>query len=326
MKLDKIALEEHWESPDFAATGDPKFIDELYFAEVQRRLKDVDQRIEDMDRCGIDISILSLTQPGIEGIANAKQAIEMARKMNDHVANKLVARHPKRLKAFACVPLQDPEAAAQELERAVTQLGCVGVLINGYSNVGDENTAQYLDESQVQPFWDRVSALKVPVYLHPRNPLPNQRRIYDGYAGLIGASWGFGVETATHSVRLMLSGLFDRYPDLTAILGHLGEGLTFTLPRLDHRLRHLKAVSHGPHKLPPTEYFRRNFCVTTSGVFRTQALINALLELGSDRILFSVDYPYETMQEISSWFDSCSIGETDREKIGNSNARRLFRL
>src|SRR5690349_11724364 len=108
MKLDKIALEEHWESPDFAATGDPKFIDELYFAEVQRRLKDVDQRIEDMDRCGIDISILSLTQPGIEGIANAKQAIEMARRMNDHVANKLVARHPKRLKAFACVPLQDP--------------------------------------------------------------------------------------------------------------------------------------------------------------------------------------------------------------------------
>lgn len=326
MTVRKIAIEEHWESDEFATAGDPKFSADGYMAEVRRRLRDVDQRVEHMDQAGIDVSILSLTQPGIEGLVDTKQAIEMARRMNDYVANHLVTRHPGRFRAFACVPLQDPEAAARELDRAVKDLGCVGALINGWSNIGDENTAQYLDEPQVLPFWDQVNALNVPIYLHPRSPLPNQQRIYQGYPGLIASAWAFGVETSTHAVRLILSGLFDRHPNLTVLLGHLGEGLTFTLPRLEHRLRHQGPRSHGAHKLAPTEYFRRNFFVTTAGVFRTQALLNVMLELGSDRILFSVDYPYETMEEIASWFDTCSIGENDREKIGHGNARALFRL
>ncbi|MCY8535108.1 amidohydrolase family protein [Bacillus vallismortis] len=322
----KIALEEHWESPDFPATGSHNFTDDEYFNAVQKRLQEFENRIEDMDRNGIQTSILSLTQPGIEGITDPERAVKLAKQMNDHAAEFFVSKHPDRFKAFAAVPLQDPEEAAKELERAVNELGFVGALINGYSNIGDENNAQYLDEPQVRPFWEKAAQLKVPVYLHPRIPLPNQQRIYKGYEGLLGSAWGFGFETATHAIRLMLSGLFDEYPDLTVILGHLGEGLPFTLPRVEHRLRHQRPETHGNHQKAPTEYLRKNFYLTTSGVFRTQALIDTLLEVGSDRILFSVDYPYETMEEISSWFDQCPISETDRYKIGTENAAKLFQL
>ncbi|MFH0348159.1 amidohydrolase family protein [Bacillus vallismortis] len=322
----KIALEEHWESPDFPATGSHNFTDDEYFSAVQKRLQEFENRIEDMDRNGIQTSILSLTQPGIEGITDPKRAVKLAKQMNDHAAEFFVSKHPDRFKAFAAVPLQDPEEAAKELERAVNELGFAGALVNGYSNIGDENNAQYLDEPQVRPFWEKAAQLKVPVYLHPRIPLPNQQRIYKGYEGLLGSAWGFGFETATHAIRLMLSGLFDEYPDLTVILGHLGEGLPFTLPRVEHRLRHQRPETHGNHQKAPTEYLRKNFYLTTSGVFRTQALIDTLLEVGSDRILFSVDYPYETMEEISSWFDQCPISETDRYKIGTENAAKLFQL
>ncbi|MEI1420430.1 amidohydrolase family protein [Bacillus cabrialesii] len=322
----KIALEEHWESPDFPATGSHNFTDDEYFSAVQKRLQEFEKRIEDMDRNGIQTSILSLTQPGIEGITDPDRAVKLAKQMNDHAAEFFVAKHPDRFKAFAAVPLQDPEEAAKELERAVNELGFVGALVNGYSNIGDENTAQYLDEPQVRPFWEKAAQLQVPVYLHPRIPLPHQQRIYEGYEGLLGSAWGFGFETATHAIRLMLSGLFDEYPDLTVILGHLGEGLPFTLPRVEHRLRHQRPETHGNHKKAPTEYLRNNFYLTTSGVFRTQALIDTLLEVGSDRILFSVDYPYETMEEISSWFDQCPISETDRYKIGTENAAKLFQF
>ena len=323
---EKVALEEHWESAEFPATGSHDFTADDYFAEAQRRLREVDQRVEDMDKNGIGISILSLTQPGIEGVTDAGEAVELARRMNDHAAEKLVARHPTRLRAFAAVPLQDPERAAEELERCVRQLGFVGALVNGYSNIGDEDTARYLDEPEVEPFWQCVEDLGVPVYLHPRIPLPSQQRMYEGYEGLLGSAWGFGVETATHAMRLMLSGLFDRHPSLTVILGHLGEGLPFTLPRTEHRLRHQRPETHGKHRKPPTHYLRENFYVTTSGVFRTQTLLDTLLELGSDRILFSVDYPYESMYELAPWFDACPISDNDRRKIGKTNADGLFKL
>ncbi|MEV1170450.1 amidohydrolase family protein [Nonomuraea sp. NPDC049784] len=309
-----------------SATGSHDFTAKDYFDEVQRRLQEVDQRVEDMDRNGIGISILSLTQPGIEGITDSRKAVDMARRMNDHAAENLVARHPERLRAFAALPLQDPEKAAEELERAVRDLGFVGALVNGYSNIGDENSAQYLDEPQVEPFWARVEQLGVPVYLHPRIPLPDQQRIYQGYEGLLGSAWGFGVETATHALRLILSGLFDRHPGVNVILGHLGEALPFTLPRVEHRLRHQRRETHGVHEKPPTEYLRNNFYLTTSGVFRTQTLLDTLLEVGADRVLFSVDYPYESMDELSPWFDQCPISENDRVKIGRSNSEKLFRL
>lgn len=127
-------------------------------------------------------------------------------------------------------------------------------------------------------------------------------------------------------MRLILSGLFDRFPKLTVILGHLGEALPFTLPRLESRLRHAAPQSHGKYALPPTEYLRRNFYITTAGAFRTQALLDTMLEVGSDRILYSADYPYESMHEAAAWFDNCPISENDRLKIGRTNAAKLFNI
>jgi gamma-resorcylate decarboxylase len=188
------------------------------------------------------------------------------------------------------------------------------------------NTAQYLDEAPVWDFWARVEALGVPVYLHPRSPLPNQRRVYEGYSVLADSPWGFGAETAIHTLRLILSGLFDRFPRLRIILGHLGEGLPFLLPRVESRLRHMSEKVRGKQQKPVTFYLRENFYVTTAGHFRTQALIDTLLEIGPGRLLFSVDYPYETVQEQTDWFDSLPISETDRRKIGRENALDLVRL
>ena len=322
----KIALEEHYECPEFAATGTHEFVDEKYFAEVTKHLHNADLRLEMMDRNGIETSILSLTQPGIEEISDPRKAIGLAERVNDYAADKYLVKHPDRFRVFGALPLQDPNAAAKELKRAVKDLGFAGALINGYSNIGGENTAQYLDEPQVLPFWRKVSELNVPVYLHPRIPLPNQQRIYQGYPGILGSAWGFGLETATHAVRLMLSGLFDELPNLSVILGHCGEGLPFMLPRLEHRLRHQARGSHGKHKLLPTEYLRKNFFLTTSGVFRSQTLLNTLLEVGGDRVLFSVDSPYESMDEVAPWFDSCPISDNDRQKIGRDNSFKLFKL
>lgn len=332
---DKIALEEHFFLPSFEAYGadgsacdgaakahnyDPK-----YFVSVQKGLGDIKLRLEDMDRCGIERMILSLTQPGIQGIPDRGIAVDTAKRMNDDLAA-IVAAHPNRFAGFAAVALQDVQAAGDELERAVSQLGFKGALINGYSNFGDLDTAQYLDEPPVWDFWARVAALGVPVYLHPRSPLPSQRRIYEGYPVLADSPWGFGAETAMHTLRLILSGLFDRFPRLRIILGHLGEGLPFLLPRVEHRLRHMSPEVRGKQLKPVTFFLRENFYLTTAGAFRTQALIDTLLEIGSDRVLFSVDSPYETAQEHSDWFDSLPISETDRSKIGRLNALQLMRL
>jgi gamma-resorcylate decarboxylase len=331
----KIALEEHFYLPSFEAYGadgaaldgasKAHNYDQKYFTTVQQRLADVNSWIDDMDRGGIERMVLSLTQPGIQGIPNRKIAVDTAKRMNDDLAQ-IVAANPKRFSGFAAVPLQDVRAAGDELERAVSQLGFKGALINGYTNIGDANTAQYLDEAPVWDFWARVEALGVPVYLHPRSPLPNQRRVYEGYPVLVDSPWGFGAETAIHTLRLMLSGLFDRFPRLQIILGHMGEGLPFMLPRVEARLRHMTAQVRGKQQKPVTSYLRENFYVTTAGNFRSQALLDTLLEIGAERLLFSVDYPYETVQEQVEWFDGLGISETDRRRIARENALALLRL
>lgn len=323
----KIVLEEHvttplnnslWDSSaEVARNG------KAYMNDVERRLLETEQRIAEMDRCGIDIAVLSLTTPGAQSILDTATAIDFAIQTNDQIAENFVSMHPDRFRAFATVALQSPRAAADELQRAVTSLGFQGALINGYTGTAD--TARYLDEAPVWEFWERVAQLDVPVYLHPREPLPSQRRIYEGYSSLVGSAWGFAHETATHAIRLMLSGLFDKYPNLTIVLGHLGEGLPLMLPRLEHRLRmQQNGEGLGSAKRPISDYFSRNFYLTTSGHFHTKGLLDAISEIGVDRVLFSVDYPYESMATASEWFDAALISENDREKIGRTNALRLF--
>jgi gamma-resorcylate decarboxylase len=195
----KIALEEHFYLSSYEAYGaDGSVLDGAgkaanylpdFFASVQKGLSDVKLRLEEMDRGGIERMVLSLTQPGIQGIPDHKIAIDTAKRMNDELAL-MVEAHPKQFLGFAAVPLQDVRAAGDELERAVSKLGFKGALINGYSNIGDMNTAQYLDEAPVWDFWARVDALGVPVYLHPRPPLMSQRRAYEGYEVLADSPWG----------------------------------------------------------------------------------------------------------------------------------------
>ena len=326
---DKWALEEHlstaqnnemWNSSGEAARNGKQYMDY-----VESHLLDADERIQIMDATGIERTILSLTSPGIQSITDLELAVKVARDTNDLVREMFVDRRPDRLSMFACLPTQDGAAAAAELRRAVGELGAVGALINGYTNVGDANTGRYLDDELYEPLWAAVEQLGVPVYLHPREPLPAQQAIYAGYESLVGSAWGFAHETATHAVRLMLCGLFDRHPGVQVILGHLGEGLPALLPRLEHRLSKQKhGVGLGAALRPVSEYFSANFYATTSGHFHTRTLFNTIAELGVDRVMFSADYPYETMEEAAAWFDASLLSPNDEQKIGRENARRLF--
>jgi 2,3-dihydroxybenzoate decarboxylase len=245
----------------------------------------------------------------------------MARIANDVLAE-AIAKHPGRFAGFAALPMQDPDAAALELERCVEKLGFVGALVNGYSQIGDSETCVYYDAPQYRPLWGLFERLDVPFYLHPREP--SERKAYAGHPWLVGPAYGFGAETGLHALRLAGSGLFDAYPKLTVILGHLGEGLPFNLYRIDERIRW--SPLGYPAKKQISEYFAENFFITTAGNFRTQALMNCILEVGSDRILFSTDYPFEELTEAAVWFDGADISEHDRRKIGRENARALFRL
>jgi predicted TIM-barrel fold metal-dependent hydrolase len=214
--------------------------------------------------------------------------------------------------------MQDPAAAAREAERAVGELGFRGVLVNGYSD-----GVPYYDHERYLPFWEAMAALGVPFYLHPRNPLESQREIYAGRPELLGPTWAFGVETATHALRLIVSGLFDRFRGLTIVLGHLGEGLPFQTHRLEERLRRRAGVAL---ERLPTEVLRENFYVTVSGNYHTASLVGVLLELGADRVMFAADHPFEDIADGASWIDTVSISEGDRAKIARGNAARLLGL
>jgi len=317
----KIALEEHFV---LAETIDTSYAVRDLPPATRNRILDLGSgRIADMDRGGIDICILSLTAPGVQGIPQVKEAIAQARRTNDYLAEN-IAKNPKRLKGFATLPLQDPEAAAQELTRCVRELGFCGALVNGFSQVGEGDSALYYDLPQYRPFWATVQELDVPFYLHPRDPLSARQPCYEGYRWLAGSPWGFAVETSIHALRLMASGLFDEYPKLKVIVGHLGEGLSFGIWRVDNRIRRGSGTPKA--KLPMSQYLRENFYITTSGNFRTQALTNVILEVGADRVLYSVDYPYEDVVEAREWFDQASISEFDRSKIARANAQKLFHL
>jgi predicted TIM-barrel fold metal-dependent hydrolase len=317
----KIALEEHFVFSEtleasYGAPGSPQF---------QLQLEEIDVgRIAEMDRGGIELCILSLVGPGIQAIPDVPKAIAIARHANDHLAEH-IAKHPKRFKGFAALPLQDPQAAAKELTRCVKELGFCGALVNGFSQVGESDSAIFYDLPQYRAFWETVQALDVPFYLHPRSPLPTHQYAYEGHAWLTGSVWGFTAETSIHALRLMGSGLFDEYPKLKVILGHLGEGLPCSIWRIDNRISRTLA-SRPKAKLPIGQYLRENFYITTSGNFRTQTLTEVMLEVGADRILYSVDYPFEDMALAATWFDHTSISDADRSKIASGNARQLFRL
>jgi gamma-resorcylate decarboxylase len=233
-------------------------------------------------------------------------------------------RHPKRFSGFAALPMQDPDAAARELERCVKQLGFQGFLVNGFCQIGTEDNVAYYDADQYCDFWKAAAALKKPFYMHPRDPLLKREPIYEDNPWLTGPTWAFAVETSIHALRLMGSGLFDRHPELQMILGHFGEGIPFNIWRIDHILRKGRRGMRAEREIG--DYLRSNVYLTTSGNFRTPTLLSSMLEMGSDRIMFSVDYPFEKHEDAATWFDAVHISENDRQKIGRDNALKLFNL
>lgn len=321
----KIALEEHFAIPE-TLQDSAGFVPDVYWDELKARLLDMqERRIREMDAHGIEMMLPSLNAPAIQAIPDPRQAYEIAQRANDFLAGE-VAKRPDRFRGLAALPMQDPEAATRELTRCVRDLGFCGALVNGFSQVDDPQNATYYDLPQYRPFWAEVERLGVPFYLHPRNPLPQHARIYDGHPWLLGPTWAFAQETAVHALRLMACGLFDEHPNLKIVLGHLGEGLPYSMWRVDNRNAWVKAPKGYPAKRPLGDYFRENFYITTSGNFRTQSLIDAMLEIGSDHILFSTDWPFENIDHAADWFDSCTISELDRLKIGRTNTMKLFKL
>ena len=321
----KIALEEHFAIPD-TLMDSAGFVPQNYWVELQKRLLDIQEmRVAQMDQHGIERMILSLNAPAVQAISDTSRAIEIARRANDFLAEQC-AKRPDRFSGFAALPLQDPDAASEELNRCVKELGFVGALVNGFSQVGDGQSPLYYDLPQYRPFWAEVAKLDVPFYLHPRNPLAQDSRCYEGHPWLMGPTWAFAQETAVHALRLMGSGLFDEHPNLRIILGHMGEGLPYMMWRIDNRNAWVKVKPNYPAKRRISDYFNENFYLTTSGNFRTQTLVDAMLEISSDRILFSADWPFENIDHAAEWFDNTTISETDRHKIGRSNAAKLFKL
>ncbi|MFD4599421.1 amidohydrolase family protein [Streptomyces sp. NPDC058464] len=319
MKL--IALEEHFVTPALVGHGasSASIAEPHVWAEASRRLLDLtEERLDRMDAAGLDMQVLSLNSPGIQAETDPAAAVRQATTVNDFLAG-VIAEHPDRFSGFAALPLQDPKAAADELERAVTQLGLRGALVNAHTQ------GRYLDDPALRVVWERAEHLDVPLYLHPANGV-DTADVFSGHPELVGPMWSWGIDTATHVLRLIFGGVFDDFPAAKLLLGHMGEGLPFALWRMDSRWGF-----HAHHGIElkrgnPSEYLRHNLYVTTSGVCSAPPLLAALLSLGADHILFGTDYPFEDIGTATEFLRSAPISEADRTKIAHRNAELLLGL
>jgi 2,3-dihydroxybenzoate decarboxylase len=322
MTSQTIALEEHYLDPEvsrhFAEPGP-----EARAPALKERLYDTGAlRIKEMDEAGIDVQVLSHGAPATQRLTG-ELAVKVAREANDRL-RETVRNSSGRFEGFAVLPTAEPAAAADELERAVTKLGFKGAMIHGLT--GPTGSGRFIDEKPFWPIFERARALDVPLYMHPAVPHPAVVEAYykdyiRDYPGFLTAGWGFTVETATQGIRLVLSGVFDRYPGLKIILGHLGESLPFSLWRID-----MGIAKQGGRATPFRDTFRSHFWVTTSGNFSTPALLCCVMELGADRILFSVDYPFVPNPPGTKWMADVPFSPEDRDKILGGNAKQLLRL
>lgn len=315
----KIALEEHFMAPGFDEyEGDVKYMmtPEAYREFAIRLPEFAELRLETMDQAGIDVCVLSQTSPGLQIEKDTPKAIRKAQEVNDFLALE-IQKHPSRFAGFAHLPLQDPKAAVKELNRCVKELGFRGALVNGHTN------GVYLDDQRFVPFWEALSELDVPLYLHPASSFDTPH-MFEGHPELIGPTWGWTVETATHALRLIVSGLFDRHPGLKIILGHMGEALPFMLWRFDSRWQ----ISKHSKKLDKSlsQYVRENVVITTSGACDSAPLLCSIEAIGADNVLFSTDYPFESALIASEFIEKAPISEDVRKKICYENAQRLLKL
>lgn len=321
----KIAFEEHMAIEETLGDTKPFAGESGRLDEFNKEIMDVDaMRLEAMDRTGIEYALLSLNAPGVQAILDTDRAIEVARKGNDKMAE-AAAKHPKRFGGLAALPMQDPDAASAELTRCVKELGFKGAMVNGFTQRGDPETVLYYDFPEFRSFWATVSELDVPFYLHPRMQIPSRAENYEGHPWLMSSPWGFAAETALHSLRLCGSDLFEDFPNLKIVIGHLGENIPFSLWRMDARMRFSPRGYRGKRLLG--EYFKDHFHITCSGFFNDPAFRCTVEIMGTDRTYFSADYPYERMEDAADWFDATTtIADSDKLKIGRENAIRLWGL
>lgn len=313
-----VALEEHYHDPQIVAVAG---FEGRVNPELVKRLDDLGElRLKEMDETGVDYQVLSLGAPATQRLP-AESALQLTRGVNDRLAD-VVKAHPKRFGAFAALPTTtDAKHAADELERCVIKLGFVGAMLHGLS------AGVFFDDKRFWPVFERAQALDVPLYFHPAKP---HQHVIDAYLkdylpkhpALANAAWGFTIETATLGIRLVLSGVLDAYPRVKLILGHLGEGLPFFLWRINMALSR-----DGKHAEGFAEKFKRNFWITTSGFFSNNALDFCIKEIGLDRIMFSIDYPFVPNPPGTKWaLEELKLPAADKEKLLNGNARRLLKL
>jgi predicted TIM-barrel fold metal-dependent hydrolase len=310
-----IAIEEHYFDSEIVS----------HYGEAEKRpalrarLEEVGvKRIKEMDEAGIDIQVLSHAAPGTH-FMDAETAVPLARRANDRL-REIVRSNPQRFAGFATLPAADPKAAADELERAVTKLDMKGAMVHGLTR------GLFIDGKRFWPIFERAQALDVPIYVHPATPHPAVVDAYykdylQDFPALLTAGWGFTVETATQGIRLVLSGVFDAYPHLKIILGHLGESLPFSLWRIDQALSR-----KGNRAVSFRDVFCEHFYITTSGNFSDPAMLCCVQEMGVERILFAVDWPYVENRPGTDWMERLSLCKEDKQKILSGNAKRLLRM
>lgn len=291
-------------------------------SDVRRRLLDLgEERLKDMDDTGIARQIVSLTAPGVQ-ILDAATAVTIARQSNDELAA-AVQKHPDRFTALAAMAPQDPPAAAREIERAVNTLGFRGVILNSHTQ------GEYFDDPKFWEIFEVAQALNVPVYLHPNTP---SRGMIGPLLekGLDGAIFGFGVETGMHLLRIIVSGVFDRFPGLKIVVGHLGEALPFWLFRLDFMhgamVRAGRYPGIGPLKKSISAYLRENVWITTSGMAWEPAIMFVRQVLGADRVMYAMDYPYQFVPDEVSVTDNLPISTAEKKAFYQGIAESVFRL
>jgi predicted TIM-barrel fold metal-dependent hydrolase len=315
-----IAIEEHYWDEEVAATFGPTDAMRGAPSIVERLYDHGELRIREMDEAGIDVQVLSHGAPSTQR-GDAETSTKLARNANDRL-REIVRAHPERFAAFACLPTPNPKAAADELERCVTKLGFKGGMVHGLTN------GVFFDDKRFWPIFERAQVLDVPLYMHPATPHPAITEIYykdylKDFPALLTAAWGFTVETATQGIRLVLSGVFDAYPEVKIILGHLGESLPFSLWRINQALAR---QGNRDTSFSFRDYFTKHFWITTSGNFSNPALLCCVMELGVDRILFAVDYPFVPNKPGTDWIPTIPLSAEDKTKILSGNAQRLLRL
>jgi 2,3-dihydroxybenzoate decarboxylase len=315
-KCPVIAIEEHYWDSELAS----------YYQRIERnpevvkRMTDFeDLRLKEMDEAGVDVQVLSHGAPSLQNV-EANVAVEIGRRVNDRLAA-VVAKHPTRFAAFGALPTADPEGSADELSRCVETLGFKGAMIHGTAN------GLFLDDKRFWPIFARAEKLDVPIYLHPSVPLqPVMDAYYKDYVKdfpmVIRAAWGFTVETATQAIRMVLSGVFDAHPNLKIIIGHLGETLPFLLWRIDQSL----SRPGGSRKLSFRDTFSKHFYVTTSGNFSNPALLCCVQEIGIDRIMFAIDWPFVANPLGTEWVETIPLCEEDKIKLLYGNSKRILKL